>query len=139
MKKILLPVDGSEACAAIYDHAKFFAEKLGAEILIINAQDKLPVGYAGVDFKHVGDDKLQNAGEAIVEQAKKHFEGAGLKTETRVLFGDAASVIIDTAESEQCDMIIICTHGMSAARRFLIGSVANKVVHHASVPVLVIR
>jgi len=139
MKKILVPVDGSEACAAIYDHAKFFAEKLGAEILILNAQDESPAGYAGVDFKHVGDEKLQKNGEAIVEQAKKHFEGAGLKVETRVVFEDAASAIIDTAENEKCDMIIICTHGMSAARRFLIGSVANKVVHHATVPVLVIR
>lgn len=139
MKKILVPVDGSEACKAAYDHAKFFAEKLGAQILILNVQDTRPILYGGVDFLNRADEKLENVGEAIVEEAKKHFEGSGLSVETRVVFGDAASSIIDTAESEKCDMIIISTHGMSVTRRFLIGSVANKVVHHATVPVLVIR
>lgn len=139
MRKILVPVDGSEACKGMYYSAKIFAEKFEAEILILNVQDARPAGYAGAEFVHVGDKKLQQAGEAIVEEAKKYFEGVGLKVEARVIMGDVASSIIDTAENEKCDMIIICTHGMSAVRRFMIGSVANKVVNHATVPVLVIR
>jgi nucleotide-binding universal stress UspA family protein len=53
--------------------------------------------------------------------------------------GDPSEVIVEIAESGDFHLILMCTHGMGAAKRLLIGSVTNKVVHHSSVPVIVIR
>ena len=139
MKKILLPVDGSESCVLAYDHAKTFAQKFGAEVLILNVQDEIPHGYGGVDYKEAGTAKLEKNAQEILKKAKESFEGTEIKIDTKFVIGDAASAIIDAAENEGCDIIIMCTHGMSGRKRFLMGSVANKVVHHASVPVLVLR
>jgi len=139
MKKLLLPVDGSEGCILAYDHAKLFASKFGAEVVILNVQDELPIGYGGVDYKGAGTEKLENKAEEILKKAKSHFDGTDINISTKFVIGDAASAIIDTAEEDGCDIIIMCTHGMSGTKRFLMGSVANKVVHHATVPVLVLR
>ncbi len=56
-----------------------------------------------------------------------------------VLTGEPASAILDAATQENADLILICTHGMGAARRFLLGSVTNRVVHHADIPVLIVQ
>ncbi|KDR96267.1 Nucleotide-binding universal stress protein, UspA family [Peptoclostridium litorale DSM 5388] len=141
MKKILLPVDGSEFCTKAYDMAKDFAKKFGAEIAVIhveNIESSFSYAYTTTNFQSI-DAYIKEKSEEIIEKAKKHFEGEDFKVTFETTTGDPASEIIDYAEKENCDLILICTHGMSTTRRFLIGSVANKVVHHATVPVFVIR
>lgn len=141
MKKILLPVDGSDFCLKAYDMAKSFAEKFDAEIIVLNVADIEP-GFTQTfitqNFQTM-DEYLKARAETIIEGAKSKFEGSDIKVTFHIATGDPAMEIIDMAEREECDMIIICTHGMTGAKRFLIGSVASKVVHHASMPVFVIR
>jgi len=141
MKKILLPVDGSEFCDKAYDTARDMAQKFEAEIVVFhveNIESSFSYAYTTSDFQAI-DSYIKQKSSEIIEGAKGRFENTGIKVTFETTTGDPASEIIDYANGNGCDMIIVCTHGMNPTRRFLIGSVANKVVHHAQVPVLVMR
>jgi len=141
MKKIFLPIDGSDICPKAYEHAKKIAEKFDSEIIIFNAQDLTPPFgwlYDPVISKNEKNNPEKLA-ERIVNDGKKAFDNTGIKVSTKTALGNPAATIIETAEKEGCDLIIMCTHGMSKSKRFLLGSVTNKVVLHSTIPVLVIR
>lgn len=138
MKKILLPVDGSESTAT-YEMAKSLALKYDATLLILHVDEPITPIYWANDTLTLENPTItctENGGP-ILEEASKFF--TEVKIESMCRFGDASSVIIEVSEEEKCDVIVMCTHGMSAIKRFLLGSVTNKVVHHASIPVLVVR
>lgn len=140
-KKILLPVDGSKAGAKSYDFAKDLALKYDAEIVIFNAQALTPAfnwAYDPVVSTSIESSPEQIA-ERIVEDAKKFFDDSGIKVSIKTTVGDPANAILETIEDGDYDLAIMCTHGMSAGKRFLLGSVTNKVIHHATIPVLVVR
>lgn len=138
MKKILLPVDGSESTAS-FEMAKSLAEKYDATILILHVDEPITPIYWANDTLTLENPSITctNNGAPIVEAASKYFQTIPVETTCR--YGDASSVIIEVSEEENCDIIIMCTHGMSAIKRFLLGSVTNKVAHHATVPVLIVR
>ena len=75
--------------------------------------------------------------EAIVEQVAK--EKPGLKITTRVELGDPVDTICEVAKTMKADLVVVGARGHNAAQRFLLGSVSDRVVHHASCPVLVVR
>ncbi len=143
MKKILVPVDGTDSCSKALDYAKDLAEKFDSEILIFNSQEISP------SFVWLNDPVIINNTEYdpekiahdIVEQTSELLrkKNPNLKIHLKTSLGDPAHAILDIAESEECDLILMSTHGMKAVRRFLLGSVTNKVVHHAHIPVLVVR
>jgi len=141
MKRILLPVDGSVTCFGAFDYAKNLALEFDAEIIILNSQDISP------SFVWLNDPMLaantqydpKKVANEIVAKAARYFDNLDLKITCKTEIGEAAHAIIDVADQEEVDLIVMCTHGMSAAKRFLVGSVTNNVVHHANVPVLVIK
>ena len=75
----------------------------------------------------------------MLDKTAEYFEKKGVSAKAKLVKGDPASDIIDEAEIGEYDVCIICTHGMSAGKRFLLGSVTNKVVHHIKIPILVVR
>ena len=187
MKKILLPVDGSNSSSKTYEYAKDICEKHDGQLVLLYVKENNPWNYGNIipyfdgntvlmqeyigedegtedrgfkekytkdkneikehDFKDVDIHNFDKVIESyskkvstkILEDAAKYFRENGLEVETRLETGDPASKIMNIAESEDFDLIIMCTHGMSAIRRFTLGSVTNKVVHHANIPVLVLR
>lgn len=138
MKRILLPVDGSESDKA-YDTAKSLAKVYGATVYILHVDEPITPIYWANETLTIETPSIPHTenGEAIVNDVAKLFKD--IDHETLCRFGDASSVIIEVSEEFDVDLIVMCTHGMSAIKRFLLGSVTNKVVHHASKPVLVIR
>lgn len=138
MKKILLPVDGSESKSA-YDMAKSLAETYQATIIILHVDEPITPIYWTSDTMSMEAPVIPHTdnGERIIDEVCKLFEG--INTVKMCKSGDASSMIIEVSEEEECDVIVMCTHGMSAIKRFLLGSVTNKVVHHATTPVLVVR
>ncbi|MBN2797452.1 MAG: universal stress protein [Clostridia bacterium] len=138
MKKILLPVDGSESDKA-YEMAKSLAKVYGSTVYILHVDEPITPIYWANETLTIETPSMPHTenGEAIVNDVAMQFEG--ISHEKLCRFGDASSVIIEVSEEEDVDLIIMCTHGMSAIKRFLLGSVTNKVVHHATKPVLVIR
>lgn len=141
MKKILLPIDGSVTCFGAFDYAKNLGLKFNAEIIIINAQEISP------SFVWLNDPMLaantqydpKKTATEMVKKASKYFDGLDLKITCIAEIGNPAHAIIEVADREKVDLIVMCTHGMSGIKRFMVGSVTNNVVHHANVPVLVIK
>jgi nucleotide-binding universal stress UspA family protein len=79
------------------------------------------------------------AAQSNLSAAAAALTGAGIRVETEVQVGRPAAVILDVATSSGADMIAMATHGRSGIRRFLMGSVADRVVRHAHTPVLLVR
>lgn len=142
MKKVLVPVAEGGLDTVTLGFAKDFVADMGAQLVVVTVlpySDKLShpqlahfVGLEGKAFVDVAEEVLAKAVQQLAE--------AGVPSvATAVLKGDPASEIIDYAEKEHCDLILIHTHGMGMVRRFTVGSVTNTIVHHAGVPVLVVK
>lgn len=138
--RILLPVDGTKNSEKIVHYANTMAKKFDATVIVFNSQAPVqsitwssdPALYAN---------SIANPfeiGDKILESVAQKFD-PDVKVERKVAVGDAAYTILDACDELNCDLIIMCTHGMDVAKRFLLGSVTNKVVHHSKIPVMVIR
>ena len=77
--------------------------------------------------------------DATLEEAADLVRTAGVEVETYARQGDPADAILDVAEETDADLIVVGNKGMTGAKRFLLGSVPNKVSHHAPCSVLIIR
>ena len=86
----------------------------------------------------VGTDGSDTATEAV-RQATELAKESGVTIEPHARQGDPADAILDVAEETKADLIVVGNKGMTGARRFLLGSVPNKVSHHAPCSVLIIR
>lgn len=82
---------------------------------------------------------LQKEGEEVLESAKKYCAEKGIIVITHMKYGDPGIEIISLAEKENCDLIIVASHGKSDIDRFLLGSVSSFVVTHNKVMTLVVR
>ena len=78
-------------------------------------------------------------GNEITSNVEKTAKAAGLEAESIVLKGDPAERIVNFAEEQGVDMIVVGSHGIGGFERLVIGSVSEKVVRHAKIPVLVFR
>ena len=141
IKKILCAVDLSEHSASVAEYAATLAKALNASILVVYTAPSLSQ-YVGF---HVPPNTIENfVGEIVTgaEQSMKNFveeNFAGLDARGQVLIGYAAEEILNRAKEENADIIVMGTHGRKGIDRILFGSVAEKVVKNANVPVLTIR
>jgi len=128
-RKILVPLDGSKLAEQILPlaHSLATAMQASVELLRVNDLEKI-TAYAP---------PLQGT-EYLDEVSKKYFSPATPIDKT-VELGSAAAVIVDRASSDPACVIAMATHGMSGVRRWLIGSVASKVVQTSANPLLLIR
>jgi nucleotide-binding universal stress UspA family protein len=84
-----------------------------------------------VDDKGEVEDRLEEAAKAVKD--------AGAEVDTHAIKGEPADVIIELAEREQADLIVVGNKGMTGAKRFVLGSVPNAIAHHAPCNVLIVR
>jgi len=144
-KSILVGTDGSETAHAALARAIDLAAGLRGRLLIVSAYE--PVSDPRLHGEQViapkdvqwainpHDDVL-----ALLSQAESEAMDAGVaEVETFARVGDAADAIVDVAEEQSCDLIVVGNKGMTGAKRFLLGSVPNKVSHHAPCSVLIVR
>jgi nucleotide-binding universal stress UspA family protein len=141
--KILLAVDGSkfsiDAVNCLIEHADWYREKPAVELLTVH----LPVPKLPRMGLVVGKNQIERyyreEGEAMLAGAKKKLDAAGIGYNASILVGPVAETIVAHARKTRCDLIFIGTHGRTAAGNMLLGSIATKVLHLASVPVLLVR
>ena len=122
-RSIVVGTDGSDTARQAVREAVELASALGASIEIVSA-------YAPGSREDV---------EATLGEAVAEVEAAGVAVRTYAREGDAADAILDVAEERGADLIVVGNKGMTGAKRFLLGSVPNKVSHHAPCSVLIIR
>jgi nucleotide-binding universal stress UspA family protein len=142
---ILVGTDGSDTATTAVRYAIDLAAQLGARLLIVSAYE--PVSGQRLRGERVEVPKdlqwMVNPREdvlAMLEGAKQDAAGAAVTdVETFARQGDAADAILDVAEEQRSDLIVVGNRGMTGAKRFLLGSVPNKISHHAPCSVLIVR
>jgi len=134
--KILVPLDGSE-CA---ETSLPLVEKLAAELQAVIAL--LRVAYAhtfpGVDPTDA-QVKVVREAEEYLDKIERQLAAKGFKVETHVRYGHDADEILNHAAEADIDLMALTTHGRSGIKRFLLGSVAEKVLRHSSKPIFLVR
>jgi nucleotide-binding universal stress UspA family protein len=144
-RSILVGTDGSETAHAAVQRAIELAGGLRARLTIVSAYE--PVSDPRLRGEQVVAPKdvqwAMNPHDdvvALLEQAQAQAVSGGVsEVETFARQGDAADAIVDVAEEQRCDLIVVGNKGMTGAKRFLLGSVPNKVSHHAPCSVLIVR
>lgn len=139
MKKILVPVDGSENASRVVRHVLTLAGELREplDIHLLNVQHPFPGTIKGVAEQ--ARQYHQEQGEAALADARKLLDDAKVKYSYHVSVGEAAPTVAKFAGELQCDLVIMGTRGMGSLANMVMGSVATKVLHLVHVPVMLVK
>jgi nucleotide-binding universal stress UspA family protein len=142
---IVVGTDGSDTAREAVRQATELAKAVGAAVYLVSAYEPVSEARLRQERQEVPEDVswMVNPREdvqAVLDEAAEEIRGAGVKdVETLPREGDPADAILDVAEERGADLIVVGNKGMTGARRFLLGSVPNKVSHHAPCNVLIVR
>lgn len=145
VRKILVPLDGSELGEMAIPCAEALAQVLGAELILFQAFTP-PAMEGAYRYSSISTTTLKEAEERTRESALsylnhlgKAFREKGLKTSVVVKSGAAADQILEYAEANAIDLIAMSTHGRSGIGRWVFGSITDKVLHAGDTAVLTVR
>lgn len=143
-KRILVPLDGSKFAEAALPQAQMLAECSGSdgsiELLRVAVHPSSYVYVADpTALANLYDSDLAHCQDYLKQVASRLTETALTPVSTAVLEGPVADAVLDYAETSGADLIVMSTHGRSGMERWLLGSVAEKVVRGAKMPVLLVR
>jgi len=141
---IVVGTDGSDTAKEAVRQATELARQLDARLHLVSAYEPVPEGRLRDERQQVPDDLqwMVNPREdvnTVLEEAGEAIEQTGIEVDTHAREGDPADAILDVAEEQQAGLIVVGNKGMTGAKRFLLGSVPNKVSHHAPCSVMIIR
>ena len=166
MQRILVPLDGSALAEAAIDYVKEIARRCDPVEVTLLQVVRLPSGQTAAVSKPVDGEfpgkrspastvdadiqahpiyreqemaSARSGAEASMASAAKALKAADINTRTEIVFGRPAQEIVDYAEGGEFDLIVMCTHGRSGVQRWLLGSVADKVIRGTYLPVFVVR
>ncbi|PSQ15419.1 universal stress protein [Halobacteriales archaeon QS_8_69_26] len=136
-RTILVPTDGSEGAETATREALALAERFDATLHALYVVDTASVPRT-IDARNV-DRALEEAATDATGTVSEAAEGRGIEVVTDVVHGAVHRSIVDYAEEQDVDLIVMGTHGRQGLERYLIGSVTEKVVRTATVPVLTVH
>jgi len=137
-EKILVPTDGSPASLEIVGAAEKLAQLYDSEIVVLHVETPLilPGTEMGVVPPLIA---TPSAEDPVTALAADRFRHAGLRVDRQTVLGDPASEIVDQSHAAKIDLVAMSTHGRSGLSRWVMGSVAERVLRHAGVPLLLVR
>lgn len=141
---IVVGTDGSETAKEAVRQAAELASVLGARVHLVCVYEPVPSAPEGPGEPDAHAEsgwvlRPREAVDATLESAAAVFAAAGVEVERYAQRGDPADAILDVAEERAADLIIVGNRGQTGAKRFLLGSVPNRISHHAPCAVLIIR
>jgi len=141
-KKIMIATDGSELVRKAVDSAIEIAKLSEAQlyamyVIALGSYSITP--YIDTEWEKTMKEHLRKEGTEATAYVENAGKAANVEVKSIILEGSPAGEIIDFAEKNDIDLIVMGSHGKSAIQRFLIGSVAEKVVKHSKIAVLVVR
>jgi nucleotide-binding universal stress UspA family protein len=141
---LVVGTDGSDTANEAVTQASELAKRLDATVHLVSAYEPVPEGRLREERQQIPEDLqwMVNPREdvdATLEDAANVLREAGVNVKTHAREGDPADAILDVAEEQGADLIVVGNKGMTGAKRFLLGSVPNKVSHHAPCSVMIIR
>lgn len=140
-RKILVPLDGSKVAEGVLPHAKSLAYSEGAELILLTVGANPTVEFMFSDPGLAQDAVLEQEerSKKYIASVEADLKAAGFKVSTLLRVGSVADVILGVAEELHVDIIAMSTHGRTGPARWLLGSVAERVVRNSKAPVLLIR
>lgn len=141
---ILVGTDGSQTATEAVRQTVELATSVGARVDIVSAYEPVSSQRLREEGEQAPEDmqwmvNQREEVDATLAEAARVAEGAGVEYATYARRGDPADAVLDVAEEQGVDLIVVGNKGMTGAKRFLLGSVPNKVSHHAPCSVLIIR
>ncbi len=140
-RKILVPLDGSPFAEAALTHVRALAQCTGAEIALVRVAVQPVYEYAGTEpvLYHAIREDTEAEAAKYIQRIANELSAEGFKVTAECCTGPVAETILDYAQEVRADLIVMSTHGRSGLARWFIGSVADKVVRAAILPVLLAR
>ncbi len=135
-EKILVPLDGSECAENILSKIEKLATDLKASIALLRVA--CAHTFPGVDPTEA-EVKVVREAEEYIQRIENRLKTKGFTVESHVRYGDEAGEILDHAAQKDIDLIAMSTHGRSGVKRWLLGSVAEKLLRHATKPIFLVR
>ncbi|GAA0291970.1 universal stress protein [Halarchaeum salinum] len=135
--EILVPTDGSAEAEVAVEHAVDIAATYGARLHALYVVDAS--AYATLDVTETVVEDLEDEGEAAVEAIATAAADAGVETQRAITKGNVHEAITAYARANDIDLIVMGTHGRRGLDRVLVGSVTERVIRTADVPVLTVR
>jgi nucleotide-binding universal stress UspA family protein len=141
---IVVGTDGSDTAGEAVRQAVELAKSVGAKVNLVSAYEPVSSQRLREEARDVPKDLQWTVNpredvDATLNAAAAQVTDAGVTVETFAREGDPADAILDVAEETNAGLIVVGNKGMTGAKRFLLGSVPNKVSHHAPCSVLIIR
>jgi nucleotide-binding universal stress UspA family protein len=145
ISKILVAVDGSDPSFNASTYAIDFAKRNGAELIVLYIVS--PVPYSQFEYANIGRMKeiesieMEKAQREVVDKVKQKAteNNVSVKTEVLIKYTSVVKEIVEYAEDNKVDMIVIGSRGVTGLKKILLGSVANGVVTYSHCPVLVVK
>ncbi len=135
-KKILVPLDGSKLAEGILPRVEWLAKIHGAEVTLLRVA--VAHTFPGMDpVQHQA--AVVHEAEEYLAKVEENLRDVGVKTQAVVRYGQDAQEIVEHARNRDFDLIAMSTHGRTGFTQFVLGSVASKVIHTATVPILLCR
>lgn len=135
-ERILVPLDGSDCAENVLPKVEKLARDLNASISLLRVV--IAHTFPGIDPTEA-EVKVVNEAEQYLQRVEEELKKKGVRVDTHVRYGNDAEEILDHASQKDIDMIAMTTHGRSGVKRFLLGSVAEKVLRHSSKPIFLVR
>lgn len=140
-KRLLVPVDGSDPADAALEFA--LGEYPAADITVLSVIDPTDVGYGSIEaapstFEHL-QRSAEDRTEKVLDEAESRAADHDMTVTTETVIGMPSRAIVEWAENNDMDGIVIGSHGRKGVTRVLLGSVAESVVRRSPVPVTVVR
>jgi nucleotide-binding universal stress UspA family protein len=142
--RIVVGTDGSDTAREAVRQATDLAKLSGATLSIVSAYAPASTKRGGSAQRDAPADVAYELGprediNLVLDSAAAEAKKEGIEAQTHPVEGDAAEAILSVAEQTKADLIVVGNKGMSGARRFLLGSVPNKVAHHTPCSVIIVR
>jgi nucleotide-binding universal stress UspA family protein len=144
-QKIVVGTDGSAGANVAVDAAIELARLTGARLHVVHVHNVVAASLATgaelavppVDIVEVNE-AIHTEGQVICDQAIARADRAGVEAEAHCMGGHASEELLQVASAVSADLVVVGNRGMSGMRRFVLGSVPNKVAHHCPASVLIV-
>ncbi len=132
---ILVTLDSTPTDRAIIEHIKKLAKVLNSRVVLLHVADGWAARAYGPDA--VSPEIKEDT--EYLKNVREEFEGAGVKAEAELAYGDPATEIVKWVEQRGCDLVAMSTHGHRFLADLFLGTTANRVQHSIRVPVLLLK
>ena len=139
-KKMLVPLDGSTFSETCLPQVKAIAKCCSVpEVILFKVVEPIP-GYAGLgeDWHAEAEKRAREWTKSYLAQMAEQLKKEGIEAKTAMAEGNAGEEIMEYAKKNKVDLIIMSTHGSAGLVRWVLGSVTDRVVRHATAPVMVV-